>query len=72
MYFIKFRILIHLFRLECETKCTAGEEVCGLELFNFDNKCVLDCENEKIEALEKKIEPLHGSACNGNGIYSDY
>ena len=40
--------------IECEEKCTKRKAHCALELYNFDNKCHLDCENENI----KKVLPL--------------
>merc|ERR1712198_364923 len=50
---------------DCENKCQEDESYCGLELYNFDNKCHLDCENEKIELAGRKFEPVHGNQCNG-------
>ena len=55
--------------LECEEHCHGDGDgnYCGLELYNFDDKCHLDCENEKIKAAERKFEPVHGNQCNGEG-----
>ena len=54
--------------IECEEKCTKRKAHCALELYNFDNKCHLDCENENIKSTERKFEPIHGNQCDGQGI----
>ena len=69
--FFRFKICLTkfsiMFPLDCENKCQEEESYCGLELYNFDNKCHLDCENEKIKSAERKFEPVHGNQCNGAG-----
>ena len=65
-YFFTFKTL------ECDEECPHDNNYCGLELYNFDNKCLLDCENEKVTSVERKFEPIHGNQCDGKGKYDKW
>ena len=56
--------------LDCENECQEEEYYCGLELYNFEDKCHLDCANEEIKKAERKFEPVHGNSCNGEGKFA--